>query len=134
MKKLTSSKIQKLLWEECKRIIRSRYALKTPKISSQAWECYTCGKVITDKVNAHTGHFIAKSVCGAFLKYDLRNLRVQCMACNVWQGGNGAIYYRNMVEREGQEYVDQLFRDKQKITKATDHYLQLLEEYRAVEK
>lgn len=129
-KKLSITKLQELLWNECKRIIRDIYALKRVENEPESWECYTCGKVITDKKNAHTGHFIARSVCGAFLKYDLRNLRVQCMACNVWLGSNGAVYYRNMVEREGQEYVDELFRDKQKITKAYDHYLKLLEEYK----
>jgi len=129
MKKLTISKLQKKLWENCKRLIRARYALKSPQNALQAWECYTCGKVITDKENAHTGHFIPKSVCGAFLKYDLRNLRVQCMACNVWRGGMGAEYYRKMVEREGQEYVDQLFLDKQKSVKAYDRYAEQLAEY-----
>lgn len=128
MKKLTIGKIQKLLWEECKRIIRARYE------RPGGWECYTCGILITEKKDAHTGHFIPKSVSGSFLKYDLRNLRVQCMACNVWRGGNGAIYYRNMVAREGKKYVDKLFQDKQKITKASDHFIKLLEEYKTIGK
>jgi hypothetical protein len=34
-----------------------------------------------------------------------------------------------MVEREGQEYVDQLFRDKQKSVKAYDHLVELLDKY-----
>lgn len=54
------------------------------------------------------------------------------MDCNVWKGGNGAIFYRNMVEREGQEYVDKLFIDKQKSIKAYDHYLELLEQYKKI--
>jgi 5-methylcytosine-specific restriction endonuclease McrA len=129
MKKLTIGKLQKILWEHCKRIIRARYALKTPQNAPERWECYTCGIIITNKCDAQTGHFIAKSVCGASLKYDLRNLRIQCMSCNVWKGGNGAVYYRNMVEREGQEYVDQLFLDKQKSVKAYDKYLEQIAEY-----
>lgn len=51
------------------------------------------------------------------------------MACNVWRGGMGAEYYRRMVEREGQEYVDELFKDKQKSVKAYDRYLEQLAEY-----
>jgi len=129
-KKLSITKIQDLLWEECKRLTRDIYSLKTSENDPDAWECYTCGKSINSKKDAHTGHFIPRSTCGAFLKYDLRNLRVQCMACNVWGGGMGAIYYRNMVTREGQEFVDELFRDKQKIVKATDHYILLLEKYK----
>ena len=119
------TKIKELLWEECKRIIRATYQNK-----DGTWECYTCGTLITSKQDAHTGHFIAKSVCGTFLKYDLRNLRVQCMACNVWHGGNGAIFYKNMVEREGQEYVDLIFKDKQRITKESEFLPGLLDEYK----
>jgi hypothetical protein len=126
MKKLTIGEIQKVLWNECKRIIRAKYVSTSPP---ERWECYTCGKVITEKKDAHTAHFIPKSICGAFLKYDLRNLRVCCYRCNVWLTGNGTAYYKNMVEREGQEYVDQLFRDKQKIIKAYDHYEYLLNLY-----
>ena len=123
-KKLTIRQVQKKLWEHCKRIIRDIYSRK-----DGTWICYTCNKQITSKNDAHTGHFIPKSVCGAYLKYDLRNLRIQCMSCNVWGGGMGAVYYKNMVEREGQAYVDQLFTDKQKSVKAIDRYLQQLEEY-----
>lgn len=42
----------------------------------------------------------------------------------------GAEFYRRLVEIEGQEYVDQLFRDKQRITKARDYYEELLEKYK----
>lgn len=72
------------------------------------------------------GHFIPSSTCGAFLRYDLRNLRWQCMRCNVHGGGQGAIFYKNLVEQEGQEYVDQLFRDKQVIVKADAQFYENL--------
>lgn len=122
--KMTIGKIQKVLWEHCKRIVRKTYIK-----SDGTWECYTCGIAIKTPQDAHTAHFIPKSVCGAYLKYDLRNLRVCCMRCNVWLGGNGTAYYRNMVEREGQEYVDQLFIDKQKSIKAYDRYVEQLAKY-----
>ena len=120
VKKQTITQIQKKLWDECKRLIKQKYGNT----------CYTCGKMNLEGSNRHTGHFIPSSVCGAYLRYDLRNLRPQCYTCNIHHGGNGAIYYKNMVEREGQEYVDQLFRDKQRITKAIDHYIWQLEEYK----
>lgn len=123
-KKLTIGQIQKRLWEHCKRIIRDIYIR-----SDGTWICYTCGKVIRSTQDAHTAHFIPKSVCGAYLKYDLRNLRVCCMACNVWLGGNQAFYYRNLIQNEGQEYVDQLFIDKQKSVKAIDRYTEQLALY-----
>lgn len=127
MKKLTITQLQNKLWEECKRIIRAIYLN-----SDGSWTCFTCGKRITDKVNAHTSHFIPKSVCGAFLKYDLRNLRVCCMACNVWGGGMGAMFYKHLVEVEGQIYVDELFKDKQRNIKAYDHYTYLLDYYKTI--
>lgn len=59
----------------------------------------------------------------------MRNLRWQCYYCNINLGGNGAVFYKKLVEIEGQKYVDQLFLDKQKSIKAYDHYIWQLEEY-----
>ena len=59
----------------------------------------------------------------------MRNLRWQCYYCNINLGGNGAVFYKNLVEKEGQKYVDELFKDKQKSIKAYDYYLELLEKY-----
>lgn len=75
---------------------------------------------------------LAKSSVGAYLKYDLRLLRPQCYACNIQRGGMGAEFYRRMVALEGQEYVDQIFQDRQKTVKAYDHYLELLEKYKKI--
>ncbi len=124
MKKLTIGKLQKLLWLECKRIIRARY----PNV------CYTCGKAGLEGSDWHTGHMIAKAALGAYLKYDLRLLRPQCMNCNVWHGGMGAVYIENMRMREGQEYIDGILRDRQVTVKAYDHYLKLFEEYKLIER
>lgn len=120
VKKLTSSQLQKKLWIECKRIIRAKYGNT----------CFTCGKVGLEGSNFHTGHFIAKSVCGAYLKYDLRNLRPQCFHCNINCGGRGAEFYQKLVEVEGQKYVDELFRDKERIVNAYDRYVEQLIEYK----
>lgn len=125
MKKPTIGKLQKDLWEHCKRIIRDIY-----KRNDGTWICYTCDKIIRSKVDAHTSHFIPKSICGAFLKYDLRNLRVTCFRCNIWLSGNQSFFYRNLVRDMGKEYVDQLFIDQQKSVKAYDHYLELLTKYK----
>jgi len=118
------SKIQRLLWNECKRIIRARY----PNI------CYTCGRTGLEGVNLHTAHFIPKASCGAYLKYDLRNLRNCCYNCNINLGGNGSAFYRNLVSIEGQEYVDKLFADKNVSVKAYDWYSKLLSEYKQIDK
>lgn len=113
------SKIQRQLWLLCKQIIRILY----PPI------CYTCDAPISGK-NDHTSHLIPKAACGAYLKFDLRNLRRTCYRCNIHLGGNAAEFYIRMVRREGKKYVDELMRDKQKTVKAYDFYLKLLEEYK----
>lgn len=121
--KTPEAKLKERLWELCKQIIRKRYGNT----------CYTCGNTGLEGSNRHTGHFIASSVCGAYLRYDLRNLRIQDYRCNVSLSGNGAIFYRRMVEEEGQDYVDEIFRDKNKIVKADKHFYQhLIDEYEQI--
>ena len=117
------AKIQELLWIECKRIIRGRYGNT----------CYTCGKTGLSGSSWQTGHFIPSSVGGASLRYHLNNLRPQCFRCNIDLSGNGAIFYKLLVEREGQKYVDDLFLLKGNVVKALDHYTKLLEEYKGVD-
>lgn len=118
--KQSISKIQRKLWEECKRIIRKRYPNN----------CYTCPAKNLQGSNLHTGHMLAKASLGAYLKYDLRLLRPQCMTCNIWHGGQGAIFIENMRKIEGNEYVDKILQDRNVTVKAIDHYMKLLEEYK----
>lgn len=118
------SVIQRHLWDECKRIIRTRY----PNT------CYTCGKPGLEGSNWHTGHMLAKASLGAFLKYDLRLLRPQCYHCNINLGGMGAVFIETMRQIEGSDYVDQIMKDRQITVKAMDHYVQLLEEYKNIER
>ena len=110
-------------WELCKQIIRKKYGNS----------CFTCPKTGLVGSGWQTGHFIPRSIGGLSLRYDLKNLRPQCYNCNVNLGGNGAEFYRRMVEAEGQEYVDELFARKGVITKETpDFYFDLISEYKAV--
>lgn len=118
--KMPISKIQRQLWEECKRIIRRDY----PNT------CYTCGRSGLEGSNWHTGHLWAKASLGANLKYDLRVLRPQCYFCNVNCGGRGAEYYAKMVKENGQEYMDKLTTERQITVKAYDHYVLLLAKYK----
>lgn len=106
--------LKKKLWELCKLITRELYGNT----------CFTCEKVGLSGSDWHTGHFIPSSVCGGYLRFDLRNLRPQCYNCNINAGGNGAIYYRNMVDDVGQAEVDQLFKDKQVIIKVDRAFYQ----------
>jgi len=113
------SKIQKKLWELCKQLTRKKYGNI----------CYTCGQKGLEGSNWQTGHLIPKAAIGAYLKYDLRVLRPQCYRCNINLGGNGAEFLSRMEIRDGNEYIAQIYQDRQKIVKAYDHYLFLIEEY-----
>ena len=113
MRKKSIKQLKKILWELCKQITRKRYQNK-----NGTWNCYTCGRLIDEPTKAQTGHFIPSGSCGAFLRYDLRNLRIQDYFCNINQGGNGAEFYKRMVEEVGQKTVDEIFKDKQKVVKA----------------
>ncbi len=124
-KKTPEKKLKEDLWQLCKQITRLLY-----QNLDGTWNCYTCERIIDTPAKAQTGHFIPSSTCGAFLRHDLRNLRVQDYYCNINLGGNGATFYKKMVEDEGQEYVDQLFQDKNKSIKADSiFYQKRIDEY-----
>lgn len=114
-------KTQDLLWQECRRITMERYP--------EPHTCFTCHKPISGS-NKQLGHFIANSVGGALLRYNLDNLRLQCYYCNINLGGNGAVFYKNLLAEKGQEHIDKLFQLKSQTTKALDLYLNLLETYK----
>ncbi len=117
-------KLKDEIWFECRRIAQTLY-----KPQDGIYRCYTCNNPIEGK-GKQLGHFIAKSICGTFLKFDMRNLRWQCYRCNINLSGNGAVFYNKLREELGQEYIDELFRDKQKIVKESEFLPQLLAKYK----
>ena len=121
------SKIQRDIWVECRRICGKQYGNKNGGV-----DCYTCGARNLEGSNRQLGHLFSKATLSAFLKYDLRVLRWQCMRCNIHGGGMGADYYKRMLKEEGKPYMDLLERDRQKSVKAYDHYLDLLEYYKSI--
>ncbi len=122
MAKSEITKIQDDIWDLCKKIIRWR----------DGSSCRTCGKEGLSGSSWQTGHFIPKSVCGAYLKYDLRNLGIQCYHCNINLGGNGGAFYKALEEKFDKEWVDGLFIDKSRSTRALEHYKRLLPLYQRI--
>ncbi len=115
------SKIQRALWNECKRLVRKIYGNT----------CYTCGQKGLTGSNWQTGHGPwPKSALGAFLKYSLRVLRPQCAPCNLFRGGMGAEFYKRMLKEIGPLKMAELEKDRQVSVKAYDWYVKLLEEYK----
>lgn len=99
-------KLKEQLWGLCRNILIRRYGYK----------CYTCGKVKRRKGALHTGHYIASSLCSIELRYDLKNLRRQCYACNINRSGNTLRFQKYLTRDHGPEYVEELW-DRNEATK-----------------
>lgn len=125
MRKKSKSAIRKIqdeIWVECRRIVKEQYGTS----------CYTCGAKNLEGKNWQCGHMWAKASLGAYLKYDIRLLRPQCMRCNLHFGGQGAIFYKRMLKEEGKDFMEQLEKDRNVTVKAIDHYTDLLAYYKTV--
>jgi hypothetical protein len=118
--KLPLPKLQRKLWVVVRELAEKLY----PK------DCYTCESKNLTGHNCQLGHMIPKSVCGILLKYDIRQLRWQCSRCNIWGGGMGAEFVKRMMVREGTEYVEKIFQDRNSYVKPYEHYLFQLEKYK----
>ena len=114
------SKIQRLIWEECRRI----------KNRSAGVNCYTCGASDLQGSNKQLGHMWAKAAIGAVLKYELDILEWQCARCNIWGGGMGADFYKRKLSEIGKKRMDELEAMRNVTVKAYDYYLELLEKYK----
>lgn len=101
----TIAKLKKQLWEAIKAEVRKR----------DKGVCQACGATGLEGSNAQTSHLIASSICGGYLRYDLRNLYLCCFRCNISLSGNIAELYRNVQQKHGQAFLDQLHEDKHKI-------------------
>lgn len=122
------SKIQRELWDECRRIQGIRLANKDGSV-----DCYTCCAKDLQGSNRQLGHVPwPKATLGANLKYDLRLLRWQCFRCNINFSGMGGVAYPKLIQEKGQEFMDKLEQERNISVKAIDHYQQLLEEYKSI--
>lgn len=124
-KKSELTKRKEKLWELCKQITRKVYGDT----------CYTCKKKGLEGSNWQTGHFLTSSTCSMELRYDLKNLRPQCMPCNKWKSGNWPAYEEHLIRDHGLEYVDEL-KNRNKATKGGNYGIfwinQKIEEYETV--
>jgi hypothetical protein len=115
--------LKKSLWELCKATVRAR----------DKGICQACGATGLVGSNAQCSHLIASSICGAFLRYDLRNLYLCCFRCNISLSGNIATLYRNIEKQKGKAFMERLFEDKNKITKLDRQFLEnKIAEYKAL--
>jgi hypothetical protein len=101
-KKKTISQLHKLVWEECKRVFK-------PLLENY---CYTCGAYLDNPFNKHLGHGKPKASLPVRFKYDKRNLRNQCMRCNIHLGGASDIFIAKLEkEKEGLAFLKEACRN-----------------------
>ena len=107
------AKTKKLAWSWCSKYIRLRDSIECCKrlgvpLDSGFAQCCTCGKVIQWKYG-DAGHFISRGSRGASgVYFDERNINFQCKPCNGFKQGNAQAYQDFMLEKYGQEVIDQL--------------------------
>ena len=77
------------LWKEVKRITRDRFPAT----------CYTCGMHVEGQ-NDHAGHGKPMGALPLRYKYDIRNIRRQCMLCNIHRGGMTDIFIAKLEQEE----------------------------------
>lgn len=116
-KKIKLTPLKKKLWKLTSEYVRRRDADENGYVS-----CVTCGTTKHWK-EMQAGHFIPQAQ-GNAVKWDLRNIAPQDYRCNINLGGNGAEYYPYMIERYGQEVVDELRRLSHTTVKFTVSDLQ----------
>lgn len=92
------SSLHKKVWEQCREIADLH----------QQNNCYTCGAVNITGHNKQLGHGISKGSLSLQFKYDTRNLKWQCMYCNIHQQGNQEIFLRRLeTEQEGLNFLNE---------------------------
>jgi hypothetical protein len=82
----------------CRKILLKRDALH-----GDCFRCISCKKLLPI-VSGNVGHFISRQ-CKR-VRWDLRNIHLQCVHCNKWKSGNYGEYRRALLERYGEAVVD----------------------------
>ena len=128
IKKEKPQKVHSLSWwkkradGDFSRHIRQKYAN-----SEGIVKCYTCPRRDHWK-NLQNGHFVPRQYLST--RYDERNCRPQCYACNMLYGGQPSEYASNLIKEYGQGIIEELNQKKHEITKWYPvDYEQLINKY-----
>lgn len=116
------AKLKKDLWKQFSMYIRQR----------DKGVCFTCGKRDEWK-NTDAGHYIPKSVGGANLYFNEKNVHAQCTGCNRFRHGNLSQYALRLQEKYGPNILIWLeaYRkgaakyDSRELTLLINHYKKL---------
>jgi hypothetical protein len=116
-------RLKEILWG-----IFSEYIRKRGADEGGTNTCITCGK-LSHWSELHAGHFVGGRTNAVL--FDERIVHPQCPVCNVWRGGNYAIYTLKMIDLYGREQVEEFLALKHKIVKFTRTDLEeMIENYK----
>jgi len=125
------SSLDKKLWTEFSKFIRTRDCLKTTGVPDEGI-CITCEQRVPFK-KLQAGHFIPRQY--KTTRYDEKNNHAQCFACNMFMGGNVAIYGEKIKDLYGEEERQRLIASQYSdmkggyIKKTLEWYKEKKEEY-----
>ena len=85
--------------------------------------CYTCG-LLKNWNELDCGHFIKRA--NIQTRWDLDNLRPQCVNCNRYKSGNYEIYEKKLRKELGEDKYNQLIQKSQQNTKISTVELEIL--------
>jgi hypothetical protein len=97
MAKKTISSLKKLLWKHFTAYIKRR----------DKNICCTCGKYFEGGAMGG-GHYIAKGACTLEYYFSEKNVHAQCTNCNCRLEGNRPAYRAFLLQKYGQETLDDL--------------------------
>ncbi len=85
--------------------------------------CFTCDKR-GDAKNIQCGHFISRNYLS--LRWDEINCHAQCVACNMFKGGNMIVYAMRMMDKYGADILKLLDARKNMTLKLSTIQLKIL--------
>lgn len=84
----------------------NKYVCRRDTVAKGWGYCCSCPKVV---VHGDAGHFIGKGFGGkSGVRYDERNINLQCISCNRFQEGNKLEYRKFMIDRYGEKVIEEL--------------------------
>lgn len=107
--KKTKKSYEVAAWTAMSKYIRER----------DGWICYTCGKKAYGR-SMHAGHLFPRTK--KILKFDYRNVKAQCAACNKFNEGETAVYINRFIREFGMKLYDFFYtiRNRTKIRSVED--------------
>lgn len=85
--------------------------------------CYTCGLQIHYK-KIHAGHYISRYY--KITRWDERNVKTQCLMCNIYRKGNSFIFRQNLVRDYGEETIKSMEESAKMLVRGTSFKEDLL--------